>query len=97
MSTATFSLPPDRERAFWNLAEACGVDPTAASALTAARVVELGRALAGQHRDGFGAATELAFHARQGEILQFHCRPRNEVTDHDCAGACSGDAGGPRA
>jgi|GEM_PF-3884761 len=29
----------------------------------------------------------------RGEILQFHCRPRNEVTDHDCAGACSGDAG----
>lgn len=33
----------------------------------------------------------------RGEILQFHCRPRNEVTDHDCTGACSGDAGGSRA
>lgn len=48
---------------------------------------------AATHRRSFGSAVELAFHAKKGEILQFHCRPRNEVTDHDCAGACSGDAG----
>lgn len=76
MSTpSTFALPPDREAAFWALAEAVGIDPATASALTVTRVVEKGRALAGAHRDGFGAATELAYRARKGDVLEFHCRP----------------------
>ena len=79
MSTpSTFALPPDRERAFWALAEAVGIAPVTASALTVTRVVEKGRALAGSHRDGFGAAAELAFHARKGHSLQFHCRPSKQ-------------------
>jgi len=92
-----FTLPPDRERAFFALAEAVGVDPVTASALTLARVVEKGRALAGSHREGFGAASELSWHVRRGAVVEFHCRPRIEVTDHDSAGACAGDAGGSRA
>ncbi len=79
MSTPkTFALPPDREAAFWALAEAVGIDPATASALTVARVVEKGRALAGSHRDGFGGACELSYHARKGHSLQFHCRPSKQ-------------------
>lgn len=70
-----FTLPPDREAAFWGLVAAVGIDAATASALTLLRVVEKGRSLAGSHRDGFGAATELAFHAKRGATLQFLGRP----------------------
>lgn len=75
---ATFELPPEREAAFWLLAEAVGISPTTASALTASRVVDLGRPLSGTNPEGFGAAAELVYQAKQGKTLRFRHRPQTK-------------------
>jgi len=81
-----FSLPPDREAAFWALAQATGVDCATASALTLLRVVDRGRALAGRHPEGFGAACEVELHARRGASIQFLGRPSALGNENDVQG-----------
>ena len=72
--TKSFTLPPDREAAFWRLVEAVGVAPLASVATLVRETLERGRGLPG-HDQGFGAAAELAFRRKRGETVELLQRP----------------------
>lgn len=72
--TDVFVLPPDREAALWSLADALGIEPTASALTVVGRCLREGRGMA-LHAEGFGAASELDFHRRKGEAVQFNARP----------------------
>jgi len=74
MTTESFTLAPDRERAFWQAVQALGVDPQS-SALTLVRQVLTLRDRA-EYAEGFGAAAELRYHLDRGRPVQFLQRPQ---------------------
>lgn len=73
-TTDSFALSPDREAAFWQAAQALGVDPQA-SALTLVRAVLTVRDRA-EYAEGFGAAAELRYYLDRGRPIEFLQRPQ---------------------
>lgn len=70
-TTEPFALSPDRERAFWALAERLGLDLGAGALVLARRVAGSGSSDA----IAVGAAAEVLWHIKHGRPVEFLQRP----------------------
>ena len=96
MQGVAFTLSPEREQAFWTLADRLGLDVTTASAATLVKLtVERGRGLA-DCAEGFGAATELAWALKQGRSVQFLRRTAGAGQQNESGRGMGAPSGAPQ-